>query len=238
MADSRLIIRELHGATAELHHEPMPTAGERVEMWIMRPTSVSIAMGSSQQPDQFDEQRLAADHIALASRRSGGGAVFIDPAATVWIDVVGPRTSWLWSPDLAKNFVAVGRLWQQALAEVGVEAELWNQAGERTTASSLACWAGLGWGELHLAGTKVVGLSQRRTRWGVRVQCMAVLDDSAARVADYFADRSDRSAVAEALAGSERNTASGPLSAGVDRRDLEARVIETFERHAAEASHV
>ena len=143
-------------------------------------------MGSSQKPDRFDQQRLAQHQVELAPRRSGGGAVYIDPNSTVWIDVVAPRTSSLWSSELAENFLIVGRLWQQALMSLGVSTQLCAEAPERTPAASLACWAGVGWGELTIEGAKVVGLSQRRTRWGARVQAMAVLDGSARLVADYL----------------------------------------------------
>ena len=40
--------------------------------------------------------------------------------------------------------------------------------------SSLVCFAGLGPGEVVLDGRKVVGLSQRRTRLGARMQTVAL----------------------------------------------------------------
>ncbi len=41
----------------------------------------------------------------------------------------------------------------------------------RTRWSDLVCFAGLGRGEVTVAGRKVVGISQRRTRDGARFQC-------------------------------------------------------------------
>lgn len=207
----------VRGTAGELHARPMPTDGERTELWVMRPTSTALVMGSSQRPEQFDNQKLAADGVQLASRRSGGGAVFINPASTVWIDVVAPRSSSLWSNELAENFLIVGRIWQQALAELGVTTNLCAESPERTDASSLACWAGIGWGELSVGSSKVVGLSQRRTRWGVRVQAMAVLDRSSARVSDYL-HAPDRSTVREALVA----TALEPSVAAVEAAALAA----------------
>lgn len=56
------------------------------------------------------------------------------------------------------------------------------------TDSQYACWAGLGWGEITLGGSKVLGLSQRRNRWGARIQTMFCFTGSAAKVLDYIED--------------------------------------------------
>jgi lipoate-protein ligase A len=45
----------------------------------------------------------------------------------------------------------------------------------RTAWSSLVCFSGLGPGEVHAGGRKVVGISQRRTRGWARFQCAAYL---------------------------------------------------------------
>ena len=152
----------------------------------MSPTGRAVVMGSAQKPEEFDRERLEHDGVALVARRSGGGAVYIDPASTVWVDVLAPRSSPLWHDDLTATFLGVGRAWQRALTTCGIVTELCVEPTARTEAVRHACWAGLGWGELSSGGSKVVGLSQRRTRWGARVQAMAVLDGSAVRVADYL----------------------------------------------------
>jgi len=185
---SQVEVREFVGSAEELHALPMPTDGEQAQLWIMRPTAPVVVMGSSQRPEMFDLAALARDGIELAARRSGGGAVFIDPAVTVWVDVLAPRSSELWSSELTENFLLVGRRWQQALGVLGHATNLCETSSPRTAASSLACWAGIGWGELTVGPAKVLGLSQRRTRWGSRVQAMAVLDASSARVQHYFRD--------------------------------------------------
>lgn len=210
--------REFTGTAAELHALPMPTEGEIAELWVMCPSACAVVMGSSQHPDRFDEQRLRDDDVALSPRRSGGGAVFIDPASTVWIDVLAPRSSQLWSTDLAENFLIVGRLWHQALQSIGIETELCVESPERTDASALVCWAGTGWGELLIGPAKIVGLSQRRTRWGSRVQAMAVVDGSSARVVDYLVPE-DRATVGSAIP-----THNSGMSPGV----VEAAVLRTF----------
>ena len=208
------VLREFTGTAAELHALPMPTEGEIAELWVMRPTACAVVMGSSQRPDCFDEQRLRNDDVALSPRRSGGGAVFIDPASTVWIDVLAPRSSQLWSTELAENFMIVGRLWHQALWSVGIETALCGESPARTDASALACWAGTGWGELLIGSAKIVGLSQRRTRWGSRVQAMAVVDGSSARVVDYLRPQ-DRATVGSAIPIHNRAMSPGAIEAAV-----------------------
>jgi len=187
-------VQYFSGTAEELHALPMPTQGDEPELWVMQPTTPALVMGSSQKPEQFDRERLVIDGVELATRRSGGGAVFIDPAATVWLDLVTPRSSAWWSSELAENFLIVGRVWQTALASLQVDTDLCTSAPDRSDDARLVCWAGVGWGELTLAAdesgrqAKVIGLSQRRTRWGARVQAMAVVDASNTRASDYFVD--------------------------------------------------
>jgi len=225
-----MLTRAFSGSVAELHALAMPSAAapthnDGPELWHMHPTERAIAMGSSQKPEDFD---VTGARIALAPRRSGGGAVFIEPTQTVWADLVAPRSSPWWSSELSENFLLVGRVWQDALAGLGVETTLCVDAPVKSDASRHACWAGAGWGELLIGESKVVGLSQRRTRWGVRVQAMAVLDSSSARVA-AFLPATVRDEVAAAIA-----TDHGPVlaAAGVTAEVLSAAVADAFLTHS------
>lgn len=191
-------VRYQRGSAGELHALEMPVEPSP-ELWVMRPSGRAVVMGSAQRADQFRHDRLERDLVDLAERRTGGGAVYLDPAAIVWIDVLAPRSSPWWHDDLSQTFLAVGRAWQRALARCGLISDLCTGPAGRSAAARDACWAGVGWGELTIGGRKIVGLSQRRTRWGARIQAMAVLDDSAARIADYLLEPA-ASIVAEALA--------------------------------------
>ena len=51
----------------------------------------------------------------------------------------------------------------------------------------MVCFAGLGTGEVTVAGRKCVGMSQRRTRAGARFQCAVPLAWSAASVVGRLA---------------------------------------------------
>lgn len=220
------------GTAAALHALPFPDdSGARI--WHMRPAGPALVMGSGQSADLFDRAGLARAGVELAPRRSGGGAVWIDPASTVWIDVFAPRGSPLYAEDLTTTFVLVGRVWQRAFAASGVHLDLARQAPKDPLARWV-CWAGVGWGELflpgHLGGTsrggpvaKVLGLSQRRTRWGARVQGMAVVDGSAVRAADWFADPgAPRAATLRSRIGAKVDL----VDVGLDRMQLSEAVIE------------
>jgi lipoate-protein ligase A len=62
------------------------------------------------------------------------------------------------------------------------------------------CFAGLGAGEVTVAGRKVVGMSQRRERSGAWIHSMALLDDQALELADVLSGSTDdRAAARDAL---------------------------------------
>ncbi len=204
----------MSGTAGELHAGVIADdSGEA--LWVMHPVRPALVRGSAQNDNVFDAVRLAADDVELTGRRSGGGAVFIDPQATAWIDVWAPQNSRLWSTDPARTFLAVGELWKSALAELDIDAAMVRTAPTREPSSSLICWAGKGWGELTIGTRKVVGLSQRRTRWGARIQGLAVFDDSSTRAVDYVTD----AALAEAgLTRGQLITACG-MTTSLSRHD-------------------
>ena len=213
-------VHEVEADAAELHALAMPE-GDQVPdgaLWVLRPTALALVMGSAQREPDFDLAALARDGVGLAPRRSGGGAVFIDPAAVVWVDVLAPRGSRYWADDLGQTFVSVGEAWQRAFASLGVSTDMVRAAPDRSEEARLACWAGLGWGELTIDGVKVMGLSQRRTRWGARVQGMAVLDGGADRAVTWLAglDEPARLGLRDRI---------GQVVVPVERDDLEVAVV-------------
>lgn len=206
----------------------MPVDGDVVQVWAMEPTGPAVVMGSAQKPDQFRASLLQTRSVELGGRRSGGGAVYIEPSGVVWADLLVPTSSPLWDRDLVTMFERVGYLWQVALVNCGVETAMYAPGGPDEAPSSrqnearLACWAGTGWGELLVGGTKVVGLSQRRTRWGARVQGMAVLDGSPAEVTDFLDVEAE---VHEAI----RAAIGPPTELAVDRATLMAAFVAAVE---------
>lgn len=165
--------RTVVDSAAALHARPFPDH-RTPELWRLLPTAPAIALGSRQTPDVVRPDGRGRATFEIAARRSGGGAVVVDPAATLWVDVFIPRHGPLWDDDLGRTFLAVGERWQHTIARLGLDTELWTARPDASTEQlgRLACFAGVGWGELLVDGQKIVGLSQRRTRWGARVQCL------------------------------------------------------------------
>lgn len=193
----------MSGPVEDFHHRPFPDGLETAEAWDFRPTHPALVLGSAQDLSVADAAATAASGVAVVRRRSGGGAVYVDPARCLWLDVVVPRHDERWSDDVRKATYWLGEAWQRALAAVGVDAELHHGGLEQTPWGRLVCFAALGPGEVVIDQRKVVGISQRRTKDGARFQCIVYdhwdprdvldllqLDDDDRRRAD--ADLADR----------------------------------------------
>jgi len=113
--------------------------------------------------------------VPVVRRRSGGGAVLVGPGELVWIDVLLPAGDPLWQDDVGRAFHWLGQVWTAALAALGVDASWHSGAMICTQWCRQVCFAGVGAGEVTVAGRKVVGLAQRRTRAGALFQCAALL---------------------------------------------------------------
>lgn len=166
-------------------------AGAAPAIWWCDPTDAAVVLGARHRAELVDAVAVAAAGLGIARRRSGGGAVLVDPAAVVWIDVVLPHG--LAPDDVRTSMVWVGECWASALgalmADRGVAGELAVHRGGMvaTPWSDLVCFAGLGPGEVVVGGRKLVGLSQRRTSAGVRVQGMVHRTPLTTRLARLFA---------------------------------------------------
>jgi lipoate---protein ligase len=161
------------GGVAELHDtDPFAEGGpDAPSVWLCDPTSPAVAIGSRQSPELFDAAACEVRGVVVVRRRSGGGAVLVVPGEVVWIDLVVP--SGLSPDDVRASMVWAGAVWEDALRTLGASGRgLARHTGGMvdTAWSALVCFAGVGPGEIVVAGRKLVGLSQRRTRRGVRVQ--------------------------------------------------------------------
>lgn len=151
------------------HHLPFDVDARA--LWVPTLTNPrTLVLGSSQSADSIDQDYLTTKNIALATRRSGGGAVLVSPDDVVWFDVVLPTTDPLWHHDVSRSFDWLGNAVQRALLELDVTTELYIGPLVSTNWSRRICFAGLGPGELTMNGRKLVGMSQRRTRHASRIQ--------------------------------------------------------------------
>jgi lipoate-protein ligase A len=136
----------------------------------------ALVLGSGQPEADVEVEAAAAAGVDVVRRRSGGGAVLVEPGAVVWIDLIVPTGDPLWQADVSRATWWVGATWASALeTAVGAQADVWRGAMQRSPWSARVCFAGLGPGEVRIAGQKVAGVAQRRTRAGALFQTAALL---------------------------------------------------------------
>ena len=163
--------------TAEALHGFDPFADGPLAEPVVRvcePTRPAIVLGSRQSSDLLDLGRVEAAGLDVVRRRSGGGAVLMRPGDIAWIDLAIPHG--LAPDDVRGSMIWAGECWSEALVACGAQAAalgLHRGGMECTPWSTLVCFAGVGPGEIVADGHKLVGLSQRRTRHGLRIQGQA-----------------------------------------------------------------
>lgn len=161
-----------HGGAGAFHSTD-PTAQRSATFHTVdRPT---LALGSAQSDAAVDHRIADTMGVEVVRRRSGGGSVLLMPGEFVWLDLVLPADDPLWLADVGQAMVWVGELWQRALATLGIAGEVHRNGLVTTEWSRHVCFAGVGTGELMDGGSKLVGISQRRTREYARFQSMCHL---------------------------------------------------------------
>ncbi len=166
-------VRHLAGEAGDLHLRPLPPVVGR-EVWVLAPLRPALVLGSTQADALVDLDEAARLGVEVVRRRSGGGVVMVGPDDPLWVDVVLPAGDPLWDDDVGRATWWLGDAWAAALAEVGVAGgEVHRGALACGRLGRLVCFATVGAGEVTVGGRKVVGVSQRRTRGGVRFQCAA-----------------------------------------------------------------
>ena len=190
-------VARLRAAAASLHGRDVDWSARSVT-WC-EVTAPAVVVGST----QGDEAIAPGARMEVARRRSGGGAVLVEPGRVVWADVVVPAADPLWEPDVGRATWWLGEAWAAALGDLGVAgAEVHRGGLVRSAWSTAVCFAGLGPGEVTADGRKVVGIAQRRTRDGALFQCAVALAwDPAPLLAALALSPGDREVAAADLAG-------------------------------------
>lgn len=163
---------EHHRGSAGAHHGreiPVPT---RRTLWWFEVERPAVVLGSSQSEELVDATAARRAGVEIVRRRSGGGAVWLDPSSIVWVDVLLPVGDERWEADVGRAGRWLGEVWLEALSGLGVEGlRVHRGAMERDEVAELICFAGRADGEVLRGDRKVVGISARRTRAGARFQC-------------------------------------------------------------------
>lgn len=167
-------VERLRGSASEVHARDVPPDSPPT-VWVVEPTDRSVVLGSSQAETDIDRDAAARAGIAVARRRSGGGAVLVTPASMVWVDVILPRNHHAWTDDIGRASVWMGERWAEALDALGVDGEVVQPPMTADPLARVVCFVGRGPGEVLVGGAKAVGISQRRTREVARFQCAALL---------------------------------------------------------------
>ncbi len=164
----------VEGAPSDVHSLEIPGNTGR-SVWVVAATSPALVLGSTQAESDVRSGAAAAAGLDVVRRRSGGGAVLVEPTDLVWIDVIVPRTDPLWDDDIGRSGIWLGEVWQRALSDFGVATEMHSGPMPRDDLARTVCFVGRAAPELTVGGAKVLGVAQRRTRHWARFQCAAVL---------------------------------------------------------------
>lgn len=207
------MLHRLRGPAGLLHGRDVDWSTRSVT-WC-EVTAPAVVLGSTQPAPP------AGGTIELVRRRSGGGAVLVEPGRVVWADVVVPAGDPLWQVDVGRAAWWLGDTWAVALDDLGLAGAAVHRGGlVRTQWSALVCFAGLGPGEVTVAGRKVVGTSQRRTRDGALFQCAVPLAWDPAPLLDALA----LAPAERAEAAADLRSAVAPL-AGLAPAEVEAALL-------------
>ncbi len=216
-------VTRISGTAGALHSRCLWDGAPERRVWLCECTRCAVVLGSTQPCDHVDAARALAGNVDVVRRRSGGGAVLVIPGETIWVDLALPRGDRLWETDVGRAFEWLGRAWADALESLGLgPAVVHTGPLLRHEWSSRACFAGLGPGEVTLAGRKVVGISQRRSREGAVFSCAAYVGSGLYGLGDLLVlDDEDRARVTVAL-----EDRAAPLGASlVKPADVEAALL-------------
>jgi lipoate-protein ligase A len=170
---------ETYGGGVAAFHATDLLADPRPRVVVCGAGSAALVLGSRQSVDRADVDACRRAGIDIVKRRSGGGAVLVEPGAMCWFDVVVPADDQRFRSvvaDVGDSMRWVGEHLVTAFGAIGITGTTVHREGMACGAwGDLICFAGLGPGEVLLGELKLVGISQRRTRHGSRFQCMVHL---------------------------------------------------------------
>ena len=156
------------GTASEFHEMSLPVESA---LWSCSVTSPAIILGSTQLESDVDSEVASSLGLGVVRRRSGGGAVFVHPTESVWIDITIPRDDRLYVDDVSASMLWLGDVFVSAL-KPWVTAATYRGSFDAGSFGRSVCFASSSPGEVFVNDHKLVGISQRRSRDGARLQCV------------------------------------------------------------------
>jgi lipoate---protein ligase len=168
--------------------------------FVRRSEHPVLVLGSTQSAAIASQAALHAEDVELVRRRSGGGAVLVEPGRCVWIDTWVPRGDPLWDDDVSRSRAWVGEWWAAAIGVPRLRVHAGRPVATRW--SELICFAGLDVGEVVDGERKVVGVAQWRTRQGALTHAFAYLETAWPRLTALLLSEPEAGEAAAELARS------------------------------------
>ena len=156
------------GTAADFHAMELPY--ERA-LWWCNVETPTVILGSTQSIDDVNQNSADESGVLVSRRRSGGGAVFVHPSDSVWIDITISRDDPLWQDDVDQSMLWLGELFVEALSP-WVQANVYRDSFSNGIDGRVVCFSSSSPGEVFVGANKLVGISQRRGREGARFQCV------------------------------------------------------------------
>jgi lipoate-protein ligase A len=159
---------EWTGTAADFHAMELPAVRA---MWWCQVEVPTLILGSTQSTDDVDQKIAVECGVSITRRRSGGGAVFVHPSDSVWIDITISRDDPLWKDDVSQSMLWLGECFVEVLSP-WVRADVYRDSFSTGVDGRVVCFASSSPGEVFVGANKLVGISQRRSREGARFQCV------------------------------------------------------------------
>jgi lipoate-protein ligase A len=148
---------------------------EHTTLGVLRRDDPVVVLGARQSTRDLHDVALHRDGVGIRRRHGGGGAVLLRPAdrwVELWLRGAPARDH-----DVRSSAYLVGDWWRTALAAHGVDAVMHRGVVVDARQGAIACFAGVGPGELTVNGRKVLGISQWRVREGALVSSVLAVED-------------------------------------------------------------
>lgn len=162
------VFRHWRGDAAEIHRGDFTTGRT---LWWCEVEQPAVVLGSTQKDSDVDLELAHDLGLQVVTRRSGGGAVFVHPTDALWLDVIIHPNDEQWTDDVSTSMLWLGDVFVEALSP-WINAETFRGSFDAGTFGRSVCFDSRAPGEVMSGDRKLVGISQRRGRYGARMQCV------------------------------------------------------------------